>query len=337
MPKERRVYDMTINDNDETGVDINSFVSAPAHLRAFEVYGKLKDRYKVNEEKRQVTGVFILADTEIYRNDEQLGEHWVKFRPDVIEKIRNKFFLQGFNVNTNVEHAVMVKGATLVESYIVDSKNPRAPKVPEALAKQGVTDGSWIGTYKIDNEALWQDCKNGTFTGFSVEGYFDKVESKTKSKNSAMAEKKKNRFMEAIFGKDKFSEVTTVDGTVLSYEGELKEGTIMLGADGKPAKAGDYQCTSGDKTYAITLDDKGAITTIEEVEAMSEIEEQMAEAFKKVNDDTAEAFKAQKKIIDEQEKRIKALEDFLSKDGKFSAHNNAKKPGNANEKKAWRK
>lgn len=336
MPEKRRVYEMVINDNDETGVDINSFVDKPAHLRSFEVYGKQKDKYEVNQEKRQVTGVMILANFEIYRKDDQLGEHWVIFRPNEIEKIRNKFFAQGYNVNTNVQHKVMVKGATLVESYIVDSKNPRAAGVPEALGE--VPDGSWIGTYKIENEALWQDCKNGTFNGFSVEGYFDKV--KTKSKNSAMAEKKKNRFMEAIFGKDKFSEVTTVDGTVLSYEGDLAAGTIMMDADGKPAKAGDYQCAVGDKTYAITLDATGAIATIEEVQAMSEIEEQMAEAFKKVNEDSAEAFEVLGKENDDLKKRLEVVEKFLAKDGKFSAHKSAKTtPVTAatKEKKAWRK
>ena len=35
-----RIYDMAINADDETGVDINSFVDAPAHMRSFETYGK---------------------------------------------------------------------------------------------------------------------------------------------------------------------------------------------------------------------------------------------------------------------------------------------------------
>ncbi len=315
-----RVYDMEINDNDETGVDINSFVNAPAHLRSFEVYGKLKERYKVNEEKRMVTGVFILANTQIYRNDNQLGEHFVQFKPDVIEKIRNKFFEQGYNTNTNIEHKVMVQGATLVESYIVDSRNPRAPKVPDALSKQGVTDGSWIGSYKIKNEVLWQDCKNGTFTGFSVEGYFDKVQTKTKNSVMNKNKDKKPSWWKEIFGsKEELSEVTTVDGTVLTYDGDLKEGTIMMGADGKPAKAGDYQCELDGKTYAITLDDTGAITSMSEVTAMSENEEALADAVKKVNDDMKAGFAQMMKVIGEKDARIKSLEDFLTKEGKFTA------------------
>lgn len=172
-----KVYDMVINEHDETGVDINSFVDAPAHMRSFELYDSKGNKilFQVDEAKRIVTGVFILADFLIYRNDNQLGEHYVKFSPEVIWKIRNKFFKNGFNNNTNVQHATMVKGATLVDSYIVHSTDPRFPKVPEILSKQKVTDGSWVGSYYVENDALWQDCKNGIFKGFSVEGYFDKV------------------------------------------------------------------------------------------------------------------------------------------------------------------
>lgn len=337
-----KVYDMEINDNDETGVDINSFVSKPAHVRSFEVYGRMKERYKINEEKRMVTGVFILADTLIYRNDEQLGEHYVKFSPAVIERIRNKFFKQGYNTNTNVEHSVNVSDAILVESYIVDSENPRAAGVPVILAKQNVTNGSWVGSYYIENEALWRDCKNGTFTGFSVEGFFDKVESKTKTKNSTMSDKakKKNGFFKAIFGEDEtFAEVTTVDGTVLTYEGELKEGTILLDKDGKAPTAGDHQIEMDDKVYAITTDKTGAIISMEEVQAMSESEEALAAAVKKVKDDSLAAFKKQQSIIEDQDKRLKAMEAYLSaKDSKFSAFSGTKKTGaNGDKKPAWRK
>jgi len=74
---EIRVYDMTINANDETGVDFNSFVDGPAHIRSFEMYSKQKVKFAIDEEKRIVTGVFIMADFLIYRRDEQHGEHFV--------------------------------------------------------------------------------------------------------------------------------------------------------------------------------------------------------------------------------------------------------------------
>lgn len=336
-----RVYDMTINEDDETGVDINSFVNAPAHMRSFETYGKLKQQFAVDVERRMVLGVAILADRLIYRNDKQLGEHYVKFSPEVIVKIRNKFFKNGFNTNTNVEHEFMVKGAILVESYIVDSKDPRAPKIPQALSKQEVTDGSLIFAYYIENEQLWQDCKKGTFTGFSIEGYFDKVESPIKTK-SKMADKtkdkkdkpKKSLFERIVFGEDeKFNEVTTADGQVLSYEGDLADGTVMMitDADGKqiPAPAGDYQVEADGKTFAVTLDDKGAITSLEEAAAMTAMEKQIAATINKVVKASSAQFTAMQTEIDNLTKEI----GILKGDEKFSAK--GKKSDNG-EKKGFR-
>lgn len=335
-----RVYDMEINDKDETGVDINSFVFAPAHIRSFETY-KQKYKYAVDQEKRMVVGVAILADRLIYRNDTELGEHYVKFTPQVIERIRNKFFKKGFNKNVNVEHQFMIEGATLVESYIVNSKDSRYPKVPDALAKQGVTDGSLIFGYHIENEALWLDCKKGIFTGFSIEGYFDKVESPIKTKNKMSKEKEKPKkqslFEKLIFGTataEDFKEVTTADGQILSYEGDLAEATVMMitDKDGNqiPAPAGDYQCEADGKTYAITLDDNGAISSIEEAAALTEVEKQMAAALSKVVKGTAAQFKEMQTEIDNLTKEV----GILKGDEKFSAK--GKKSADAGAKKNFR-
>lgn len=308
-----RVYDMRINANDETGVDINSFVDAPAHMRSFELYDKngKKITFAVDEEKRIVTGVFIMADFLIYRNDKQLGEHYVKFSPETIWQIRNKFFKNGFNVNTNVQHATMVQGAILVDSFIVHSTDPRFPKVPEILSKQKVNDGSWVGSYYIENEILWQECKRGTFKGFSVEGYFDKIETQITHK---MKNNKKTvaNFMKNIFGADSteetMSEATTVDGVVLFYDGDLAVGTtVMVEVDGEkiPAPEGDHQVEIDGVTFAITLDAEGKVTTMEEVAQMSEEAVALSAVIKKVVTDATAKFTAMQKEIDQLKAELK--------------------------------
>lgn len=306
---ELRVYDMLINADDETGVDFNSFVDAPAHIRTFETYSKIKVKFAVDEERRIVTGVFIMADFLIYRRDEELGEHFVKFSPETIWKIRNKFFKHGYNVNTNVQHSTVVKGAILVESYIVHSNDPRFAKVPEILSKQKINDGSWIGSYYIENEALWQDCKNGIFKGFSIEGYFDK-----KATQITTNMKKKSTIFKNIFGatsKEDMSEVTTVDGLVISYEGDLAVGTaVTIEIDGKQtaAPAGDHQVEIDGKTYAISLDDEGKVISMDEVTAMSEEAEILAEAMRKIVADAKVKFAAMQKTIDTLTARLDAAE-----------------------------
>jgi hypothetical protein len=415
-----RVYDMVINDNDETGVDINSFVDAPAHTRSFETYGKKqKATFAVDDEKRIVTGVFIMADHLIYRNDKQLGEHFVKFKPEVIWQIRNKFFKNGFNVNTNVQHETMVEGAILVDSFIVHSTDPRFPKVPEILAKQKVNDGSWVGSYYIENDQLWQDCKNGIFTGFSVEGYFDKVEAKVRtgmsknktrvtkgrfgevaqvskwyqtvdqntfevgtklttswtdhegntstsplsageyttetgsqilvdsngtirlvyskqSKTTNMSKSKKNSLFKNIFGAaatEEFGQATTVDGTVIFWEGELAVGTsVLIEVDGAKVAApeGDHQVDIDGKTFVVTLDAEGKVTSMTEVTAMSEEAEILSAAIKKVVDDASAKFAAQQAEID----KLKADLQTAQAGGKFSA--SGKKSGEGDNKGGFR-
>ncbi len=328
-----RVYNMEINEDDETGMDINSFVDAPAHMRSFETYSKNKTFFGVDEKRRIVTGVFIMADFLIYRRDDQLGEHFVMFSPDVIWRIRNKFFKNGFNTNTNVQHSFMVDGATLVDSYIVHDSDPRFPKVPEILAKQRVSNGSWVGSYYIENEKLWQDCKNGIFKGFSVEGYFDKIEAKIKTKTSMKKNEKKTSIFKNIFGaqsvEENMSEVTAVDGTVLFYEGDLAVGTavtVEVNGEKVPAPEGGQQIDMEGVTYTITLDADGIVTDMQEVTAMSEEAEVLMSAMKKVVDDAKVQFSVMRKEID----ALKAEIEVYKNSGKFKAQ--PKASGNGSDK-----
>jgi hypothetical protein len=112
----------------------------------------------------------MLADTPIYRND-QNGEYYVTFTKDTIEKIAQKFFKKGYQSNVNLMHdeALAVEGVTMYESFIVDSSRG-------VMAMKGFEDapeGSWFGSFKVENESVWNKIKSGEFKGFSVEGIFN--------------------------------------------------------------------------------------------------------------------------------------------------------------------
>ena len=62
-------FKIVVNEADETGIDFNSFVDAPAHMKAFIAFGKDAVRYEFNDEKRIVTGVMISAGTPIYSHE----------------------------------------------------------------------------------------------------------------------------------------------------------------------------------------------------------------------------------------------------------------------------
>lgn len=75
-----------------------------------------------------------------------------------------------------------------------------------------------------------------------------------------------------------FSEVNTIDGVVLYYDGELAEGTpfFVLDADGNqiPAPEGDYQIEYEGQTWTISIDVNGVLAKLE---AVAPVEEPMAE------------------------------------------------------------
>jgi hypothetical protein len=128
----------------------------------------------ISEEKRIVSGPLMLADELIYRNNEKMGEHYVKFSADTIKMIAIKFAKKKYQNNVNLMHdpEQKVKGVTMFESWLVDTERGIMPM----KGFEGVANGSWFGSFYVENEKVWQSIKKGDYRGFSVEGLFDYVE-----------------------------------------------------------------------------------------------------------------------------------------------------------------
>jgi hypothetical protein len=125
----------------------------------------------ISEEKRIVSGPLMLADELIYRNNEKFGEHYVKFSAETIKSIAIKWAKKNYNNHVNLNHdpEQKVKGVTMFESWIVDSDRGIMPM----KGFEGVANGSWFGSFYVENEKVWQSIKKGDYKGFSVEGLFD--------------------------------------------------------------------------------------------------------------------------------------------------------------------
>jgi hypothetical protein len=93
------------------------------------------------------------------------------FTAETIEKIVNKFFKTGMIHNVNLMHDAnqVVNGAYMIESYIIN----RSRGINPPAGFEGLTDGSWFGSFKVENQEIWQRIKQGEFKGFSIEGAFD--------------------------------------------------------------------------------------------------------------------------------------------------------------------
>ena len=125
----------------------------------------------VNEDERIISGPLMLADELIYRQNESFGEHYVKFSADTIRQIAIKFSKKKFQNHVNLMHDQnqKVDGVTMFESFIVDKKRGILPM----KGFEDVADGSWFGSFYVENEKVWQSIKSGEYKGFSVEGLFD--------------------------------------------------------------------------------------------------------------------------------------------------------------------
>lgn len=125
-----------------------------------------------NEEKRIITGAAMLADLPIYRRDEIRGEYYVVFDRETIFQIAKKWAVKNKYNSVNVDHSQVINGMTLLETYFIDRERGIVPPIGFEDAK----DGSWFVTYYVQNDQVWNEIKQGTWKGFSVEGFFDFVE-----------------------------------------------------------------------------------------------------------------------------------------------------------------
>jgi hypothetical protein len=125
----------------------------------------------ISEDEHIISGPLMLADQLIYRDNEKFGEHYVKFSPETIKEIAIKFAKRKYQNNVNLMHdpSQVVEGVTMFESFIVDKKRGVLPMA----GFEDVADGSWFGSFYVENPEVWNQVKSGELRGFSVEGLFD--------------------------------------------------------------------------------------------------------------------------------------------------------------------
>jgi hypothetical protein len=134
--------------------------------------GKQSAYFKIeNEDQRIISGPLMLADELIYRNNATFGEHYVKFSAETIKQIAIKFAKKKYQNRVNLMHDQnqIVEGVTMFETFIVDKKRGIQPMA----GYKEVADGSWFGSFYVENDMVWEEVKAGKFRGFSVEGMFD--------------------------------------------------------------------------------------------------------------------------------------------------------------------
>lgn len=321
------LYDLTIDFEDETGVEFISLVDNPAIQIDWQSFSKnIKQEFKVlNEDKKIIAGFAMVADMPIYRRDES-GEYNVRFTAETITKIIEKFFKNSKTDVANIMHTdLMAQDTFVIESFQINSD--RGILTPKGFEEQA--NGSWFVSMKVNNDEVWNQVKQGEFKGFSIEGVFEH-----KRINNEHMNKEEKTFFESVkelFTNSKVeaevevAEVVTeaevevveevsmgeaplADGTLIKWEGELEVGTMIKVV----TEEGDVQAEDRDYELAdgslIIRTEGGMVAELIEAETVEEVEEEMEDLFK---EEMAQKFNAITEKLDNLTKTLETKEkDF---------------------------
>lgn len=267
----RKLYKIVINKDDNSGMDAISLVANPAVEREFLKFDK-EQPLKFDADKQIITGVVALADVPIYRFSPSMGEYWVVFDKETIQTMVEKYAKNGLFNSVNLQHDDnnFVDGCYLFESYIINKERGVCP-----VEFNDIPDGSWIASFKIENQELWNQIKtSGKLNGFSLQGMFSLEEcfssqrpNKIKFLKDNLMKLTKVALRNLFLG---FEDVNTDKG-IITVEGEIAEGSNVYVGD-EPAADGDYVLDNGD---VITVAD-GVITAVKKPEVEPENEPEVA-------------------------------------------------------------
>ena len=164
------IYELVIEDENIDEVFAISLVEEPAIESNFVFFDKEKVQFAaVNDEKRLLMGPILIPDKQILRVDGEGKPYHVFFKPETIKRLSEMYLKKKYVSNSTLEHDKKINGVTLVESWIKES----VTKDKSALYNLNVPVNTWMGTFKIDNDEIWNDyVKTGEVKGFSIEGLF---------------------------------------------------------------------------------------------------------------------------------------------------------------------
>ena len=170
-----RIVELIIDENDpEGGIDAVSVVHSPAIEENFIALNKHEIQLKeIDGEKRILMGAALIPNKQIYRVNDKKEEYYIYFSEATVRKASELFLMRSNQNNATYEHKEVLKGVSVVESWIIeDSKTDKSRLYGFDLPR-----GTWMISMKVNNDEVWNDVKEGKIKGFSIEGYFaDKYE-----------------------------------------------------------------------------------------------------------------------------------------------------------------
>ena len=167
------IIELVIDEEHEAiAIDAISLVTEPAIEEDFVYMNKQQKAItlsKIDEDKRLIVSPALIPYKQIYRYNERKDAHYyVYFTAETVRQAAEAFIKYHNTNNATVQHEYKVTGVSVIESWIVeDSKNDKSNLYGYELPK-----GTWFVSMRIENDEVWQQVKEGTLKGLSIEGYF---------------------------------------------------------------------------------------------------------------------------------------------------------------------
>ena len=168
--EKNQIFELVIEDENIDEVFAISLVETPAIESNFVFFDKEEIQFAaINDEKRLLMGPILVPDKKILRVDGANTPYFVFFKPETIKRLSEMYLQKKYTNKATLEHDKKLEGVSLVESWVVESRE----KDKSSLYGLNVPVGTWMGTFKIDNDEIWNDyVKTGEVKGFSIEGLF---------------------------------------------------------------------------------------------------------------------------------------------------------------------
>ena len=181
-----KIIELILDDDEAIGVEAISVVENPAIESDFVALNKQEIKLaEIDKEKRLLMGALLIPKKPIYRKSGE-DEYYIFFSEKTVEKASQMYLMNGNQSNSTLEHNSELQGLTLVESWIVESKEHDK----SAMYGLDVPVGTWMGSVKVNNDDVWNEyVKTNKVKGFSIEGYFaDKMEAPKENVEEQLSE-----------------------------------------------------------------------------------------------------------------------------------------------------
>jgi len=172
LPIKKAIIDV---EDSEMGLKTVSLVSDPAiqiNWIKFNKQSEIKLAIQ-NEDKRIIFTPVLIPNQLIYRNI--AGEEFnLMFDKETIELVEQKWVKDNLSSAVDIEHSSkLIDGVTFFESVLLNNE-----RFATAKGFEGLPEGTWFLTGKVESDDVWTKIKSGEVNGVSIDGLFKTAEVK---------------------------------------------------------------------------------------------------------------------------------------------------------------